>query len=285
MRTTLPDTSERTAARSWLYVPATRPDLLRKAMDGPADAVVLDLEDAVPLARKAEARAHAAEAVRESWPKPLWVRVNQVELPAGEDDLATLAGTAVQGIRLPKCESPSAVQDVARQIDVPLHLLLETALSVERAYELATAAAHVRLLSLGEADLRADLRIRDDASAGGGVLDWARGRLVHAARAARLAGPVQSVWTAVDDVEGLTASTERARDCGFFGRSVVHPRQITPVNTAFTPSDREIAEARSLVDSLRQATDAGSAAWLDEHGRMVDSAVVAQAHRVLDLAD
>ncbi|MCF3963442.1 aldolase/citrate lyase family protein [Streptomyces fuscigenes] len=246
-------------------------------MRGDADAVVLDLEDAVPGGRKGEARAAAAEAVRATWPKPLWVRVNDVRGAHGAADLAALAGAPVDGLRLPKCESPEQIDAALRLVDAPLHLLFETALGVERAYELATAAPRVALLSLGEADLRADLRIRAD-----GALDWSRARIVAAARAAGLPGPVASVWTDVADPDGLAASTERARDHGFFGRSVVHPRQIGPVNAAFTPAPDEIAGARRLVESLREAADAGSAAWLDDRGRLIDPAVVAQARWILD---
>jgi citrate lyase subunit beta/citryl-CoA lyase len=267
------------AVRSWLYVPATRPDLLDKAMAGAADAVVLDLEDAVPLDRKDEARAHAVKAVAATWPKPLWLRVNQVRLPEGRADLDALAGTPVQGLRLPKCESPDEILAVLDRVDAPLHLLFETALGVERAFTLATAAPRVALLSLGEADLAADLRISSD-----GALDWARARIVNAARAAGLSGPVQSVWTDVADVDGLTADTRHARVRGFFGRSVIHPKQIPPVNEAFTPGADEVEEARRLVGSLSRAQDAGSAAWLDDRGRFVDPAVVARARWVLDLA-
>lgn len=267
------------AVRSWLYVPATRLDLLDKAMAGAADAVVLDLEDSVPLNRKDEARAQAVKAVAALWPKPLWLRVNQVRLPDGRADLDALAGAPVQGLRLPKCESPDEIRTVLDRVDAPLHLLFETALGVERAFELATTAPQVALLSLGEADLAADLRVSGD-----GALDWARARLVNAARAAGLPGPVQSVWTDVADLEGLTADTERARSRGFFGRSVIHPRQIPPVNAAFTPRPEEVEDARRLVDSLRRAQDVGSAAWLDDGGRFVDPAVVARARWVLDLA-
>ena len=267
------------AARSWLYVPATRPGLLDKAMAGDADAVVLDLEDSVPAGRKDEARAHAVEAVTATWPKPLWIRVNQVRTLEGRADLDALAGTPVQGLRLPKCESPEEIRAVLGRIDAPLHLLFETALGVERAFALATAAPQVALLSLGEADLAADLRVSD-----AGALDWARARLVNAARAAGLPGPVQSVWTDVADLDGLTADTRRAHAHGFFGRSVIHPRQIPPVNAAFTPRPEQVEDARRLLDSLRRAEDAGSAAWLDDRGRFVDPAVVARARWVLDLA-
>lgn len=265
-----------TPIRSWLYVPATAPDLLDKAMLGAADAVVLDLEDSVPAARKAEARHYAAQASRARWPKPLWVRVNPVRLPDGAADLDVLAGLPLCGLRLPKCESPEDIKTVLRRVDAPLHLLIETALGVERAYELAAADAHVQLLSLGEADLRADLRVRD-----GAALDWARDRVVNAARAAGLASPVHSVWTDVADLAGLAADTAAARDRGFHGRSVVHPRQIAPVNEAFTPRPAEIEAAHHLIDSLRRADDAGHSAWLDDRGRLVDPAVVAQARWVL----
>ncbi|GHB03989.1 CoA ester lyase [Streptomyces thermoviolaceus subsp. thermoviolaceus] len=267
------------AARSWLYVPATRPDLLAKAMAGDADAVVLDLEDSVPAGRKDEARAHAVEAVTATWPKPLWIRVNQVRTPEGRADLDALAGTPVQGLRLPKCESPEEIRSVLDHVDAPLHLLLETALGVEHAFTLATAAPQVALLSLGEADLAADLRVNDP-----GALDWARARIVNASRAAGLPGPVQSVWTDVADVDGLTADTRHGQAYGFFGRSVVHPRQIPPVNAAFTPGPAQVEDARRLLDSLRRAEDTGSAAWLDDRGRFVDPAVVARARWVLDLA-
>ncbi|WP_255945851.1 HpcH/HpaI aldolase/citrate lyase family protein [Streptomyces odontomachi] len=263
--------------RSWLYVPATRADLLDKAMRGEADAVVLDLEDAVPPDRKDEARAAAVKAVGEDWPKPLWLRINQVRLPHGQADLAALAGARVPGLRLPKCESHQDIATVLDHVDTRLHLLFETALGVERAFELATAAPQVTFLSLGEADLGADLRVRGDQA-----LDWARARLVNAARAAGLAGPVQSVWTDVTDLAGLATSTERAADQGFFGRSVVHPKQLPAVNAAFTPRPEEVDEARRLVDSLHRAQDAGSAAWLDDRGRLIDPAVVARAHWVLD---
>lgn len=276
---TSPESTPVASVRSWLYVPATRPDLLEKAMRGDADAVVLDLEDSVPAQRKDEARGNAAVAARKRWPKPLWIRINQVQLPHGEADLAALADVPVEGLRLPKCEAPQQIATVLRHLDAPLHLLIETALGVERAYELATTARQVTLLSLGEADLGADLRVRS-----GEALGWARDRIVNAARAAGLAPPVQSVWTDVADLEGLAASTERAREHGFHGRSVVHPRQVTPVNGAFTPRPAEVEEARRLVDSLRQAGDTGSAAWLDDDGRLIDPAVVAQARWVLELA-
>ncbi|WP_037572845.1 HpcH/HpaI aldolase/citrate lyase family protein [Phaeacidiphilus oryzae] len=267
---------ESAPVRSWLYVPATRPDMLAKAMAGEADAVVLDLEDAVPAARKEEARRFAARAVRGEWPKPLWVRINPVRSPVGTADLEALAGLSPDGLRLPKCEAPDEVAAVRRYVEAPLHVLIESALGVEEAFRLALADPAVRLLSLGEADLRADLRVRSSAG-----LDWARDRIVNAARAAGLDSPVHSVWTDVADTEGLAADTEAARDRGLYGRSVVHPRQIATVNRVFSPRGEEVAQAHRLIRSLHTADGEGTGAWLDERGRLVDPAVVAQARWVL----
>ncbi|KAA9161613.1 CoA ester lyase [Amycolatopsis acidicola] len=263
-------------ARSWLYVPAHRPELLAKAMAGPADAVVYDLEDAVGAQDKDTARANAVDAVGKSWPKPLWVRINPPETPWGERDVAELAGRGPAGVRVPKCDSPDAVARVADRLGAPLHLLVESALGLENAFRLATCHSLVASVSLGEADLLADLRVRDQTA-----LDWARQRVVTANRAAGLPSPPHAVWTDVTDTAGLTADSEAARDRGFFGRSVVHPRQIAPVNEVFTPDHTEVDDARRLLDSLR---DKESAAWLDERGRFVDPAVVARSRWVLDLA-
>ncbi|HEY2696131.1 MAG TPA: CoA ester lyase [Pseudonocardiaceae bacterium] len=267
-------------ARTWLYVPAHRPELLAKAMAGDADAVVLDLEDAVPAAAKEAAREHAAAAVGAETPKPLWVRINQPGSAWAEADIAALAGCGTGGVRVPKCADPAEAARLAQRLGTPVHLLVESALGVENAFELARCHPSVVSVSLGEADLRADLRVSDPAG-----LDWARARIVNACRAAGLAGPPHAAWTDVSDVDGLVADTERARDRGFFGRSVLHPTQINPVNAVFTPHEAEVAAARALLDSLRGRTESGLAAWLDERGRFIDPAVVAGASWLVERAD
>jgi citrate lyase subunit beta/citryl-CoA lyase len=267
-------------ARTWLYVPAHRPELLAKAMAGNADAVVLDLEDAVPATAKNEARDHGAAAIRTTTPKPLWVRINQPGSAVADADIATLAGSGVGGVRVPKCADPVQAADVAERLGAPVHLLVESALGVENAFELARCHPSVVCVSLGEADLLADLHLADPAA-----LDWARARIVNACRAAGLASPPHAAWTDVADVDGLVADTERARDRGFFGRSVLHPKQIDPVNAVFTPPEHEVAAARALLDSLHGRAESGSAAWLDERGRFVDAAVVAGARWIVERAD
>lgn len=266
-------------ARSWLYVPAHRPELLTKAMAGEADAVVYDLEDAVPPDAKDDARRNAAQAVSTRQPKPLWVRVNATGSPWGEADIAALAGLDMAGVRVPKCTDAAAVATLAERLTAPLHLLVESALGVENAFLLARSHPLVTAVSLGEADLLADLRVRDP-----NALGWARQRVIIANRAAGLPSPPHAVWTDIADVAGLVADTESARDSGFFGRSIVHPGQIDPVNRAFTPSGAEIAHAQRVLDSLHEHAANGSAAWIDDRGRFVDPAVVARSRWLVDLA-
>ncbi|MFD4946775.1 HpcH/HpaI aldolase/citrate lyase family protein [Streptomyces sp. NPDC058239] len=263
--------------RSWLYVPADRPDLLGKAMAGQADAIVLDLEDAVPAGSKRTARDRVAAALTQDWPKPIWVRINSLESPWGKDDLAALAGTTAAGLRLPKAEDPDMVRRAALESGLAVHALIESALGVENAYRIATAHPGVALLSLGEADLMADSRLSEISA-----LDWSRQRLVNAARAAGLPSPPLSAWTDVADVAGLSADTLAAGRRGFFGRSVLHPKQVGVVNRIFTPDPDEVAAARARLDG-QAGRDA--AAWLDDQGRFVDAALLANARWLVDLAD
>ncbi len=261
-------------------MPATRPDRVEKALAGEAEAVVVDLEDAVHAAAKESARASVLELVARAR-RPLHVRVNDLAGPWGLHDLRALARVPVAGVRLPKVES---ADQVLRAVDalagsggpVPVHVLLESALGVENAFAIATAHPHVAGVSLGEADLRASLRTNDDTA-----LDWARSRVVNAARAADLPSPVQSVYADVADEDGLRASSEHGRAMGFFGRSVIHPRQIPAVHAAYTPSARERREAAELLAGLEAAGTRGSSAFLTTDGRFVDPAVVQAARAVL----
>lgn len=270
-------------ARSWLYVPATRPDRVGKALAGEAEAVIVDLEDSVPAGAKETARKTVLDLATRTG-RPFHVRVNDLTGTWGPNDLRALAQVPVAGVRLPKTES---ADQVLRAVDalagaehpVPIHVLLESALGVENAFAIATAHPNVAGISLGEADLRASLRVSDDSA-----LDWARSRVVNAARAADLPSPAQSVYTDVADEEGLRASSERGRDMGFFGRAVIHPRQIPAVHAAYTPSARERREAAELLAGLEAADTRGTSAFLTTDGRFVDPAVVQAARAVLALA-
>ncbi|WFE36332.1 CoA ester lyase [Micromonospora sp. WMMD975] len=267
--------------RSWLYVPGHRADRVAKALAAGADAVVVDLEDAVPPAAKTTARETALRlAAQGGHDRQVWVRVNDPAGPWGEADIDALAGLDLSGLRVPRCEDPDVIRQAATRARLPLQLLLESAAGLARATELATAHPLVAGLGLGEADLSADLRVTGDDG-----LAWARGWVVVAARAAGLPSPVQSVYTDVADLDGLRASTERARAAGFVGRSVVHPRQIPVVHEVFTPTAGEVTAARAVVSAAARAEEAGEVAVLDADGRFVDPAVVRRARLVLDLIE
>ncbi|WP_217237287.1 CoA ester lyase [Streptomyces sp. AC555_RSS877] len=267
---------------TWLYVPGDRPRVVTKALACGADVVVIDLEDAVAPDRKEYAREATAELLSEPQPVPVHVRVNALDGPLAAADLAAVAALpGVRGLRLPKVTCPAQIIRVAEDTAPadggapPLHALLESALGIERAYAIACAHPALRGIAVGEADLRADLGVRDDAG-----LDWCRSRVVVAARAAGLAPPPQSVHPDIRDLDALAASCVRGRALGFLGRAAIHPRQLPVIEQAYLPTEQEIEEAETIVKAA--TTDQGAQALPD--GRFVDAAVVAAARRTLSLA-
>ncbi|MFI9064864.1 HpcH/HpaI aldolase/citrate lyase family protein [Streptomyces sp. NPDC053429] len=262
---------------SWLYAPGDRPEVVWKALHSGADAVIVDLEDAVSLSRKEYARAATAELLTERQPVPVHVRVNALDSPWAGADLTALTGLpGLAGLRLPKVCAPEQISAVAaRTGGVALYALLESALGVERAYEIARAHPALRGLALGEADLRADLGVSAEAG-----LDWPRSRVVVAARAAGLAPPAQSVFPDIRDLEALAVSCARGRSLGFLGRAAIHPRQLPVIERAYLPGPEEVAAAEQIMAAARLTP--GAVALPD--GRFVDPAVLAGAERVVALA-
>jgi citrate lyase subunit beta/citryl-CoA lyase len=269
--------------RSLLYVPACEPERVEKALASDADCVIVDLEDSVPLARKDEALEFAHGFTPRD--RDVLVRVNSVGAGSGLDELRQLATLGFQGFRLPKVEDPAEVAAAGEVLDragatTVMYLLVESARGVERLMDLATAHPRVAGICLGEADLKADLAVTDDAA-----LDPIRSRVVSVSRAAELDPPVCSVYTRTQDDHGLIESTRRARAWGFFGRSVIHPRQIVPVNAVFTPTEDEVVHARALIQQLDEAAADGRAALTTADGRFIDPAVVRAARRTVTLHD
>jgi len=267
-------------ARSHLYVPADRPELIDKALASAADVVVLDLEDAVAAKAKDAARDVAVATIDSALDKPVVVRVNRPDSPAGRADVAALREHRPAAVRLPKCESPELVAQVASALTnaagpVPVICLIESALGLERAYALATAAPAVAGLTLGEADLAGELGTSADEG-----LQYARSRCVAAARAAGLPAPVQSVFPRLRDPDGLRASCAAGRALGFFGRSAIHPEQIEAIHAVYTPTREELARAREIV--ARQ-DECGGGVLAD--GAYVDEGVASAARALLALAD
>lgn len=268
--------------RSYLYVPASDPRRVEKALGSDADAVVLDLEDAVAPNRKPDARKYAEQLLESEPPKPVLVRVNAPGSSLAAEDLRAVVGPNLFGVRLPKAEDPREVRRAAEMLEgsgAVVQCLIESALGLELAFELARSHARVTGVSLGEADLAADLGVRDEA----GLL-YARSRVVVASRAAGLAGPVQSVYADVRDLDGLRRSTQEGRGLGFVGRSAIHPAQLPVINEVFTPTEDEVAEAEHLLARLEESAGEGTGAFVLEDGRFVDRAVVEGARSTLALA-
>jgi citrate lyase subunit beta / citryl-CoA lyase len=268
-----------------LYAPADRPERFEKALSSGADAVVIDLEDAVAASRKDQARAAlldftvAWELLGERAPA-VQVRINGIGSSAHNADLAAVAGLPPTfGVRLPKTQS---AEDVAAiRAAVPgreVHALLESALSIERAFEIACSG--VSSIATGEADLRAELGVPAGPTGEAG-LAWSRGRIVNAAAAAGLPAPLMAVYADVSDLDGLEASCRAGRALGFAGRTAVHPRQLDIIRRVFTPDATEIARAQSIVDRVRVAAADGTGAFALEDGTFIDIAMVRAAERVL----
>ncbi|MFS8204253.1 HpcH/HpaI aldolase/citrate lyase family protein [Streptomyces sp. CWNU-52B] len=269
--------------RSALYVPGDRPDMLAKALGRGADAVIVDLEDAVAPTAKEHARTVCARWLTElppagSRPGPeIWVRINPGQ--RGLADARAAALPAVDGMMVAKAERVGDLVAVAGELAaapwIALCPLLESAAALLAAPLLARGPRVTRL-QLGEADLCADTGITPGPDER--ELLWPRTQLTLASAAARLAPPLGPVSTDFRDLAALRRSTAALKRLGFGGRTCIHPAQIPVVNEVFTPTTAELDRARSLVERFEAA---GSGVAQDESGRMIDEAVVRGARRVL----
>ena len=282
--------------RSWLYVPGNAPRRIEKSITLDADAVVFDLEDAVPPSEKLEARQRVMETIAAASAqraRVIFVRVNPVSTEWFDDDLAAVARRGVAGVRLPKCESASDVTEVAARLrileaerDLPADSIgvvcgIESALGIANAQAIAAASSRVLALSFGAADFARDLGLIHTVERTETL--FARSQLVIASRVAGVRSPIESVHLNVADLDGLARTTREAKSLGFFGRSVIHPSQIAIVNDLFTPSPSEVAAAHEIVEAARRATSIGAGALLLANGDFVDAAVVRRAENTLEL--
>jgi citrate lyase subunit beta/citryl-CoA lyase len=258
--------------RTVLFVPGNRPDRFEKAAASGADLVVLDLEDAVPAGEKATAR----RAVREFLDRGGIgaVRTNAIGTDWHADDLAAVAGYA-EAVMVPKAEAGQAFTALGHRLQVdatPIIALVETASGVLDARAVAESPAVARL-ALGTFDLASELSIRPtDRSAFNPIRSWIR----VASAAADLAGPIDGVFAAVDDDEGLRAEAAWARRLGYSGKLCIHPRQVAIVEQELAPSPEELAWASAIVES---AASPDGVTVID--GEMVDRPVVERARRML----
>ncbi|WP_111719556.1 CoA ester lyase [Homoserinimonas sp. OAct 916] len=276
--------------RSYLYVPGNAPEKLSKALTRGADALILDLEDAVPMTEKDNARSTVVRWLREQpadLATELWVRINPGPLLL--TDAGALANIpTLTGLVIAKCEGPGDVSAVADlltargDIGTLLMPLIETARAVLAAPAIAEGP-RVHQLQIGEVDLGADTGIEpgaDEAELGG-----IRSMIVLASAAAQINPPLGPVSRLTSDPESLLASTERVRRQGFVGRACIHPAQIPVVHDVFTPTEEEIAEAESVLEVFAEAEAEGSGVVLDSAGRLIDLAVLRGARKTLALAD
>ncbi len=268
-----------TQARTYLFVPGTRPERFGKALASGADAVILDLEDAVAADDKAAARQTIANWLTGAAPSDrsrIVVRINDAESEWFSEDLLALRETGATGILLPKAES--AQQIAATRAALPgarVFALIESARGVAQVETVAAAGAS--RLVFGTLDFALDLDIDISTDASG--LAYAASRIALASRVAGLPSPVAGVTPQLDDRTRLLADLDVARAHGFGAKLCIHPSQVEPIHAALRPSVQALDWARRVL-----AADAASPGTARLDGRMVDRPVVLQAQRTLQLA-
>ena len=264
------------APRSYLFVPGDRPERIPKALASGADAVIVDLEDAVGPGAKAEARAAVAGALPAA--RPVLIRVNGPDTGWFADDLEICRASGVAGVVLPKVERVEQIRAVAERLgsDLPVLPLIESARGIANAQAIAQSAWVERLL-FGALDLQADLGITGDAE----ELHYFRSHLVLVSRVAEILPPADGVTTAIDDPDVLRADTLRAKRFGFGAKLCIHPKQVALVNALLSPSEAEIAWARRVL----AAADAAQGGAVAVDGKMVDRPVLLRAQAILSAAE
>lgn len=255
-----------------LFVPASRPDRFGKAASSGADAIIIDLEDAVAPTDKAAARMAAQNHGIAGL--PVYVRINGADTPWHDDDLRALKNAALAGIVLPKADEPEVVARIRKMLDrdIPVLPLIETARGMEARQALLSAEG-VLCAVFGSLDYALDM---------GCVAEWqpllpARMSLVQTSRSLGLPAPIDGVTTNVKDPTQTRSEAECARDHGFGGKLAIHPAQVGPILDAFRPGEEQVAWARRVLE----ATGSSDAAVCIVDGAMVDAPVIKKAQDIL----
>ena len=287
--------------RSWLFVPGNRDRMIAKAASVGADVVMFDLEDSVPPEEKANALGkvsrHLARqptsSTRGDTKPAAFVRVNRAEGEGLAAQLGPVVRGGLVGICIPKVESPgdiATVSDMLTEFELKASLpagsiwvqpIIETAIGLLQAEQIAGCDTRVLALAFGAEDFALDMGIdRLDAAA---ELDQARWHVSVAARAAGVLA-VDCVYPRIDDEDGLIQETTRAKQMGYQGKLIIHPRQIEAVHSAFAPTRREIEDAQHTVEAYEAARLEGKGVTALD-GRMIDEPVVERARRLLAAAE
>lgn len=280
--------------RTWLFAPGMDARKCEKALQSSADALILDLEDAVAVSEKAKARVMLNALVKSVSPeRQVYVRVNDFMTGMTAEDLRAVCVGGIAGIVLPKAESAEMVRIASTMIDelsraaglphgqITMCGILETARGVLRAEEIAAAGGRLSTLMFGAGDYTGDLGI-PTSNIGPHLLNG-KIQTALACRAAGICAPVDTVFFDVTDTSGFEADCRQAKGLGFQGKAVIHPNQIEMANSVFSPTSDEIAYARLVVDSFAKAEAEGVGA-IRVQGKLIDYAMVKTSQKLLDTA-
>jgi citrate lyase subunit beta/citryl-CoA lyase len=277
--------------RSFLFAPGNHARRAANALSLDADAVILDLEDAVATAEKPAARGAVTAALTRPRQSLLYVRVNAADTEFCYCDLAAVVRPGLDGIVLPKVETATALATIdwlLAQLEreqsltpraVDLIPIIETAGGLTNLDGILAAGTRVKHVAFGAGDFTLDVNMawsRTEAE-----LAFARARIATASRAAGIEAPLDTVWVDLADEEGLENSARTALGLGFQGKMCIHPKQIAPVHRVFTPGDAEVAYAERVIAAFAEAEAAGSAA-IQFDGKFIDYPILYRAQRVLE---
>ena len=272
--------------RSRLYIPGNNPSIMQNIAVFGADTITLDLEDAVAPSEKDAARILVKYCLKnvDFGRSERGVRINPLNTPFGKEDLDMVLSSDVDILFLPKTESAEDVLELCSLIgdtEIWISPIIETAKGVLNSYEIASADARVVMLCFGAEDFTKD--IGAERTKDGMELFWARSMIVMGAKAAGIQAS-DTVFSDINDMEGLIREAEFARSIGFDGKGLIHPSQIEPVHSVFSPSSDEIEYAKKVVDAMREAEEKGMGV-IALGRKMIDKPVLERAKRVLKMAE
>ena len=280
--------------RSMLFLPGNTPNMIINGDSLGADSIILDLEDAVSPDEKDSARLLVRSALKDMGFKgvEITVRINSIDTDYWKHDLDAIIPLRPNLIMPPKASCAEDIRTVDAYIEqverrngievgtVKLIPLIETALGVENAFNIASACPRVSAIFLGGEDLTADLRCKRTKE--GNEIDYARKRLVMAARAAGV-DVYDTPFTDVNDDEGIEVDAQYAKSLGFTGKSAIAPRHVKVINAVFSPSEKDIEYAKLVFEAIRLGKEQGKGA-VSLRGKMIDKPIVERARQTLAAA-
>jgi len=283
--------------RTALFAPGNRPDRAEKAIGLDADAVIIDLEDAVPIADKESSRPLVRDILDKHPGKRIYVRINALSTPYAKEDLEAIISKNLEGIMLPKVDSPEDIFEIDRLLTnlekrdglevgiLELISICESAKGLEEIYAIVSTKPEyhrVSVVAFGAADYTLDLGI--SLTREGKELEYPRTRIPVACRAAGIMPPLDTPWMVdLKDIDGLIADAKKAKAYGFQGKIVIHPNQIQPCHNVFTPTEEEIVYAKKVIEAFEEAEREGKAA-IQLEGKFIDYAIVEKSRRIYALA-